>query len=137
MSDSAEKRRRWRWVAVVGVVVIVLGMIAWRFRPLNTTELALVGTWRSVDGSPIFQFDPDRRWEGKSIGNRGNWSANAAALTTTTDISVAEIQGIAGFPWRTRVEIFLYAKFHRYVKTIRFEGPDRLWLDSTEFTRVR
>lgn len=46
MTERSKRRRRWPWIGLAVVLLCVSGSLAWRYRPLNRTERALLGKWR-------------------------------------------------------------------------------------------
>lgn len=54
MSATVRSRRRWWCTTAIVALILASAVIAWIFRPLNTTERSLVGTWEIPD--------PERTW---------------------------------------------------------------------------
>ena len=52
MPESIRTRRRWPWVVLATAILLIGGRVAWRFRPLNATERALVGRWGNAKAGP-------------------------------------------------------------------------------------
>jgi len=97
MHEIVKKRRRWPWVILGSLLLLIGGAIAWQFRPsfrpLNAFELSLLGTWRSSDQLRIadeFVFTADRRFvlvNGHVVGvePQGRWAASPGTLTLYFD----------------------------------------------------
>lgn len=90
MSETVKPRRRWPWRALAVVALVVGGLLAWRFRPLNGTERALVGKWKGDYGEVTFRSN--RRFEagdeafGEGPDETGTWSATEDQLLIDLDV---------------------------------------------------
>jgi hypothetical protein len=92
MTETANKRRRWPWVILGSLLLLIGGAIAWQlrpgFRPLNAFEVSLLGTWRSSDEMRLFDeiaLTADRRFvlvKGHVSGAKpnGRWAASSGTL---------------------------------------------------------
>ncbi len=126
-----KKRRRWPWVVLVTTLVIVGGPLAYRFRPLNAAERALVGRWTDNGGefATIFQLNPDRTMvEDETVGS---WSASGTALYLHTPLEATE-----GLHWRARVSLYLSNIFSPRID-IRWDGPDRFYIKGATRGEIR
>lgn len=105
MPEIPIRRRRWPLWLLAVVLLLIAGPIAWRWRPLNATERALLGTWRiaqpNVSGAAFSSLDTtytaDRRWVIRNPAHRplpgrpapaplsGTWSAVDGRLSYGTD----------------------------------------------------
>lgn len=95
MSDIVKKRRRWPWVILAVLLLLVGAPIAWRLRPLNETERSVIGTWRCEHDYAIDYetFTSDRRLTirtdnfatGDSETVTGTWYAANGVLYTSID----------------------------------------------------
>lgn len=136
--DTAKRRRRWPWVALAALVLLIVGPIAWRFRPLNADERALVGHWQGAGpATQVWEFDADRRWrirstETNSADTCGNWTATSTAISFTQDLSRIGLQNL---PWHRRV----LAQFRAKTPTpnpIEWRGSDCFSFLGYEMKRV-
>lgn len=69
MIEAKKKQRRWPWLVLGVVGILVGGQIAWLLRPLNATESRLVGYWiHAQTGSNFnYRFHSDRRFESEEL----------------------------------------------------------------------
>ena len=137
MSEAFKKRRRWRWVMAATILLLLVAVFGWRYRPLNSTERTLIGVWQEPEGLGEFRFESNRRFVSSSNRNKepdmtGGWSASPGMLALGSDVSLRNLTGLA---WGTAVKVYFKAKSPDPVE-IRMDGPDRFWLDGHEFVRV-
>jgi len=103
MSETVKNRRRWPWLVLFVLALLIGGPLAWRLRPLNSAERALLGEWygakasvrgRAVRGTVI--FSADRRFLSRSGNgsylNRGSWRVTASGLLDFTTDSKAPLR---------------------------------------------
>lgn len=131
MPSTTPKRRRWPWVILAGVLLLVGGPIVWQFRPLNATEKALVGVWRG--GWPTvteLTFSPDRRYRRLIVRNQNQWPLSRGAWhAADQQLSMKQT-----FQERPDPPAFL-ARLERYFrgpKRSRIEFLDANWFRLTE-----
>jgi hypothetical protein len=81
MTETVKKRRSWPWVVLSLGAVVLSGRFAWQNRPLNETEIWMLGPWTNWGADnpgnffpESFQFEPDRRYSYNS-DETGTWSA--------------------------------------------------------------
>ena len=131
--STVGRRRRWPWVVLAAVLVLVGGPLAWRFRPLNATEKRLVGRWQStfVDGS-IYEFRPDRRWKHSLFGERGSWTAANGEISFRLDPSSPPL---TVQPWLGRLKTFI-TRLDPSRVTIILDGPDLLLMNRDRLVRL-
>ncbi len=139
MTEIVKKRRRWPW-AVLAVVVLFIGApIAWQFRPLNSTERALVGRWQHPLGvDAIYQFGSNRRCtltfpsSPPNFAVHGSWSASDSQL----QIAVNHITspGFGDEPWMSRL---LSTVFPQPARPLQIVGPDQISFDGRYLNRLR
>lgn len=87
MTDVPIRRRRWLWLGLIAGLLGLGTLVFWSFRPLNSEERHLVGTWRTqahrMQGS--YTFTADRRFTFVvGAGRRplaGSWSLSKGRLT--------------------------------------------------------
>jgi hypothetical protein len=61
MSETVNRRRRrWPWVILTVILLLVGGSVAWNLRPLNANERAMVGLWKN--GPSYRVFTANRRY---------------------------------------------------------------------------
>lgn len=152
MSETTTgKRRRWPWLLLAASLLLTGGSIEWRFRPLNSTERQLVGTWIHADGRDTrLQFSETRQFDGTAIrvltdplnrtvyifepveGVRWTASENRIQLRLAGDAG-------AGLPILTRLSIpFRNLVLGKNVveMPLTIEGPDRIIVSDRLFVRV-
>ena len=162
MPEPTTSNRRWRsagkWIAVT-IAVLLAGTVAWSFRPLTRTERELVGGWSQVRTKGAYDtviadtlwFRTNRRFEVmrpqvqmRQVGvetttqisiQQGSWGASGRSLFETNDV-------VGVSPWKAYLlnpmlvlNRILGRNRSHYV--VRFEGPDRLWVNDIEFERVK
>ena len=132
MTETAKRRRHWRWVILAVVLLLVGGPIALRFRPLNATEKAIVGRWKSSFFVGIHEFHANRRFRHSITDRRGSWAAANGRISFWVDPS-PELPVQA---WPRRLKSYVRSMLAPPTYAIRFEGPDRFYSDSNEFARV-
>lgn len=156
MSETATgKRRRWPWLLLAASLLLTGGSIAWRFRPLNSTERQLVGTWIHADGRETrLQFSETRQFDGMSIRvltdplNRTvyifepvegvRWTASESRIQLRLAGDAGAGAG-AGLPILTRLSIpFRNLVLGKNVveMPLTIEGPDRIIVSDRLFVRV-
>ena len=121
MSETV-RRRRWPWVVLVTTLVIVGGPIAYRFRPLNAAERALVGRWTDNGGefATIFQLNPNRTMvDHETVGS---WSASGTTLYLHSPVGRTD-----GLAWGVRLSLYI-AHLSSARIDFRWEGPDRFYV---------
>lgn len=129
MSEIVKKRRRWPWAVLAAVLFLVVGPIAWQFRPLNATERQLVGRWGHDPDHVIWHFHADRHATG--LGFRGTWSASPDTVT------------LRRYPFDTQREelknrlIMCFRRLRYPVRNgLEFEGPDRIVIGKFHIKRL-
>lgn len=141
MTEALKKRRRWPWV-LVALVLMTAASFAWRSRPLNEMERALVGEWRSADPDRklhvAIQLAANRRYRTTVSGNEtgtgtGRWTARGNTICFGQDVS---FWGETGMPWRIRFQNCFNTLLTVETVDFRVDGPDRVWLEGHEFVRV-
>lgn len=138
MTETAPKRRHWRWVILACVLLLVGGPIAWQFRPLNATERRLVGSW-SIDDSVdpartnLCTFRPDRTVVLSNCqGARpliGRWRATSTHL---------DMSGICApdAPMLIRLSMVYHELANRIPRRIRFADDATLSVNHASWSRV-
>jgi hypothetical protein len=129
-----KRRRRWPWVVLAAVLVLVGGTIAWQNRPLNATERELVGHWRCKSRSLTCSFAANRRFQFddtdvNAIPFEGRWSATDSSLVLWLDIDPE-------LPLPTRVHSFAARLFRPVTTTVHWRGPDHSKAFGDEHFRV-
>ena len=159
MSDTPKKRRRWPWMILVGVLLLVGAPIAWRFRPLNATERTLVGHWKGADSVTTFELSANRRFHWESVDKpfvdgvsathrsqpllfhmvdsrlltmEGDWSATRSSLSFQDDV---DTDNFVFLSWLNRLRAYAVAPFSSTAE-VHWHGPDRFDLCGQEFVRV-
>lgn len=134
MSDIVKRRHRWPWAILAVLLLLAGGPIAWRFRPLNAAETALVGEWRPELGVDRheFLFTSDRRFTHRlqdKVVFSGWWEANGEELSIWNE----------GPPtWRTvpatLIRILQGDAGDCYLKTrgVHFYSPDQVAFSEAE-----
>lgn len=151
MSETVTRRRRWPWVVLAMVVLLVAGPLAWKYRPLNATERKLVGVWALVSQpEQKIRFSPSRR-----IGNNmhsttslatgvettefgdfqdfGSWAASSRGVRVDLDPELMPPQ-----PWFERVQ-FVFLRLFGIEEDgfpITFDGEDHLVFEGDVLMRV-
>jgi len=148
MTETGRRRRRWPWVVLAVVLLLVGGPIAWRFRPLNATERKLVGIWASAS-SPVQKMrftaargfgnnlqntaslDSGKECPSSHFTDFGTWTADSTEVTL-------DVQPIQPGPLDERVLIWFMRAFGfaRAKIPITFEDADHLSFDDEPFVRV-
>lgn len=133
MTETAKKRRRWPWAILVVVLLLAGGRIAWRFRPLNAAELAIVGKWAVTEPSgPIAHFRPDHSvfLDGREIAE---WSASANSLSLKYRVSIGDYPTLK---WSARLSAYIKLRLFPQSYELTWDGADHFSLDIGEFYRV-
>lgn len=92
MAETSINRRRWLWLILSAVLILIGGPIVWRLRPLNALEKRLVGEWQYYRGlynspSVAFTLHADRTIRrGESTGH---WHASDGKLFLSFSIGSA------------------------------------------------
>jgi len=121
MTEIAKRRRRWPWVVLAVLLLVVGGPIAWQFRPLNTAEKALVGRWTITGPQEAIEFRPDRRFLLRGIP-AGSWSASETSLSVRHEVSFGDL---AGHPWLERVGAYLACRLIPTSSDVTWFRPDQ------------
>lgn len=144
MTEAAKRCRRWPWIVPGIALLVVAGLVAWRFRPLNAAERALVGVWLADDAVMHFHFSSDRKfkveWQGpKSPSDMfpagigiGTWSASADQIVIRSPSPT--LSQVLRFDARWPVRDYLTggrAKALEY----RVRSPEKLMVESHRFSR--
>jgi len=137
MSETAKRRRRWPWLFLAALLVLVGGPVAWQFRPLTPAERALVGHWRSSVHDADYHLSSDHRFQltldlgdQESLPVRGSWTASGSSF------HVRAVPG--GSPWKNPLRHWCaWISAPTESANIRLDGPDRFWMNNVEFVRVR
>lgn len=151
MSETVTRRRRWPWVVLAVLLLLVAGPLAWKYRPLNATERKLVGVW-AVASKPEqkIRFSPSRR-----IGNNMHSTTSLATGVETTEFGdfqdfgtwAASSDGVRfdpdpefmpPQPWSERVQVVFLRLFgiEDDRLPIRFDGKDHLVFEGDVLMRV-
>lgn len=160
MSEPPKKRRRWPWVILASVLLLIGAPIAWRLRPLNTTERTLLGRWKSLDGLSAFQLSPDRRFSWESVDQRfvhelsathrtqpllfhmvdsrfltmeGDWSASRSSLSFRDDVDSDDFVFLS---WLNRIRAYAVVSVSS-TADVYWHDPDRFELCGQEFVRAQ
>lgn len=138
VTKTVKRRRRWPLVIAAIVLILVAAPLAWQLRPLTADERALVGHWRSVTPSNADYFlSADRRFRitfDAAIAPdrqfvRGTWTAYDSSFHVRARPS--------GSPWRNPLRrCYAWITAPTESAKIRFDGPDRFWMEKVEFVRV-
>lgn len=129
MAEIAKKRRRWPWVVLAVCLLLAIGQVAWKFRPLNAVERPLVGRW----GLPeVIRLQADRRMfmDGDFVGV---WSASETTLSVRWQVSLAEL---ADRPWPTRLILYVKARLVPRTFDLTRHGPDRISVQGIDLDRL-
>ena len=143
MTETAKRRRRWPWIVLAGVLILIAGALAWPFRPLNPTEQQLVGRW--LYGSEVhIQFDANRRYHVPmfttksgiselTFQERGNWTASDGQVTLFYDALDENL------PWRVRASNFVRDVIRppHAVIPLRVNSPHVIQFGECEVVRAR
>lgn len=139
MSETTKKRRRWPWVILVALVLLIGGPIAWRCRPLTAVERAILGKWTRHDSADEYTvtFSGNRTF---SMDDEvvGTWSASGSSFSLRIPLT---IEDTAGRPFLNRVSLFLGNMLLSGTAEIRWDTPDRFSLivegpGEVEFQRI-
>ena len=135
MTDVA-KRRRWPWRILAAVLVLSGGVIAWQFRPHNSIERGLVGTWAGTKPEPArLVFDPDGRYRGVMFHTvRDKTGRRNLALQPVQEgrWKVTRMGGLV-----LHVRDLLEERDGSTEMPLQIRGPDRIAISGFEFLRVR
>lgn len=144
MTEAEKRRRRWPWMVFLSLLLVTVGAIAWRFRPLNSTESYLVGHWRIVsrtDVPYVRSFRADKTFKdttenvsGQPCGLTGIWTASG------TEVYLYDIKY-----WPDSAPRLVISRWQRVkdalglgvrLPGLRIDGPDHFWHGGSEFVRV-
>ena len=140
MTETVKKRRRWPWVILAAVLLLVGGPIAWRLRPLNATERRLVGTWTPEDPAMTpellpFTLKPDRTLFYSALGGTltfpGRWDATSETIEIQMDPDPDRSDPI--IPRLLRLYRQLSGQHRR---PLLFDNDDTIELEGIPFKRV-
>ena len=131
MSETVQQCRRGPWLALGAVLLVVGGLIAWQYRPLNGAEKSLVGRWTLVGAEEQVELRSDRRL---LCGGEpaGTWSASANSLSLRSWMSVRYLSGRL---WLDRIGVFFQTRLVPCSRDVTWVGPDRFALAGNEFIR--
>ena len=128
MTAIAVRRRRWPWV-VISVVLLIVGVpLAWKFRPLNATERKLVGVWSRpkwpgkriiLEGDRTFLvFDPGP--ERLCLTERRKWRASESGFFIDLEpSSIAQ-----ALEW-----LLEDGDLSVGPESLQLDGSERVWID--------
>ena len=117
----------WLQCLIFGLLAFMVFQNAWRYRPLDTTDAKLIGTW-SRDADPNYQLRFSR--------NRVAWRRR-----TDSDPPVPNEESEPQFKylayWSTSgTSLDMQYSRERRTLQLEFDGPDRMRLDSDGYTRT-
>lgn len=134
MTGTAEKRRRWPWAVLALGLILAGGPLAWRFRPMNSTETALVGRWTWTKYGNTCDFEANRRYTLKRQGFAaltGRWSASASSIRLSPD--AAGSPGLLSRQTLRRAQSLLFPPSGI---PLRMDGPNHVWFGDSKLDRV-
>lgn len=135
MTETVKKRRRWPWVVLSAILVLTAGAMAWHFRPLNTAEKALVGSWRPPGAlsDTEYRFDADRRC---FFGGNyyGRWSASKDTVFVGAPVP---FKVLARAPWHFRLAMYFESLVTPHAISINWDGENRVFIGQRLYARVR
>lgn len=132
-AETVRKRRRWPWVLLAAVLLLVGGRIAWRYRPLSDSEKRLVGGWALwLPQDETFRFGADRRFFVRGT-HGGEWSASETAFYVNSNVSFSALDR---FPVGERLTTYVRMRLSAETYAIEWEGPDVFWWGGGKFVRV-
>ena len=131
MTETAKRRRRWPGIVLAAVLLPVCGSMAWRFRPLNTVERAMVGHWTflATSAETRASFSTDRTFKMDEVV--GSWSVSGSTLWLRTPFTFAQT---AGLPWHGRLSLFIGSRFATGSAQIQWDSPDQFILKEGQFS---
>lgn len=134
------KRRRSRWWLwlLASVVLVGIGWLGWRYRPLTAAEQQLVGQWESVDDGSTYEFLASRDFIAISPASagppmKGLWSATESSLSFRNHVPRSRF---AKLPWRKRLWPYFVVTFLPSTAPLERIGPDNFVLYGHEFIRI-
>ena len=81
-TNQTPRRRRWPWIVLAGLLIVVGTPLAWMYRPLNGSERRLAGSWRTDRAS--LELGANRRFQYIALPGAppmvGTWSASGDHL---------------------------------------------------------
>ncbi len=138
--EVPKKRCRWPWVILVALVFLIGGSMAWRFRPLNPVERAILGKWIRHDGGGdeyTVTFSSNRTF---SMDDEvvGTWNASGSSCSLRIPLT---FEDTAGRPFLERLYLFLGNMLLSGTAEIRWDTPARFsliaeGLGEVEFQRI-
>lgn len=151
MSETVTRRRRWPWVVLAVLLLLVAGPLAWKYRPLNATERKLVGAWAPVsEPNNRVRFMATHR-VGRNSRSRvllptggveddirhfeefASWTANSNELRLTLD---TEFTGSVSLPFRIQFMCYRLLGLTAETTPISFEDENRLVVGRQVYVRV-
>lgn len=142
MTETGKRRRRWSWMVLAAVLILISGAIAWRLRPLNAAERSLVGLWVpatwSDDLGPALEFRSDRRFTAKPriqgyIPFSGSWNASASDITMRRDFSAVGTRSLSLY---AKIQLHIQRSLFPGSSALQFEDLDHVTLGRTRFRRM-
>lgn len=126
MTETVKRRRRWPWLVLSATLLLACVPIAWRLRPLNTAERALLGDWTALEGldgsvrtSTTFYADRTFAMDEELVGS---WNASTSVVRLHTPLTLAQT---AGYPWHIRLGVFIESRLASKSVEIQWDGPNR------------
>ncbi len=132
--ETVRKRRRWLWVILGSLVLLIGGSIAWQLRPLNATERALVGRWSFVSHDESFEFRSDRYFVAGGGTEVRSWNASENTIAVQWPVSFAQL---GGGKWTDRLATYFKRLSPPVPTPFNWVGPDRIVWGGKEFVRIR
>jgi len=130
MNETVRKRRRWPWVVLAVVLLLIGGPIGWQLRPLTATERQLVGRWGPSTGVVMYHFRADRRFSIQDFG--GTWHVSSGSIIFHQDPT-----DTAGYSPIVRAKIYVQRILNSTSYPLRFDGPNQITLNKMPLTAFR